>query len=95
MDPVVLLIVLAATFLALLLLAVAVWLIWVRPFVRKAGAQTSAPDSLAALVADFATSWIYSRGLLPWPLRLFALLLMLLLSEFVFTLIVLLVFIVE
>jgi hypothetical protein len=84
-----LVLVLAVLFLGLLVLAVMVWLIWVRPFVKKAGARTASPFTLAALVADLATSMIYSRGPLPAPVRFFALLLMLLLSDLVLMLIVL------
>ena len=84
------LLILALVFLALLVLALAVWAIWVRPFVKRQGARTGSPYSLASLVTDFATSLIYSRGPLPWPLKFFAVLLALLAAVAVFAVLVVL-----
>lgn len=80
----------ALVFVALLLVALLVWAIWVRPYVKKAGARTASPYSLAALVQDFATSLLWSRGMLPWFLRVFAVILVMLAADLI--LVVLLLF---
>ena len=83
MNHAVVFLVLGLVFLGLLMLAFLVWAIWVRPFVKRAGARTASPYSLVALVADFSTSLIYNRGPMPWFLRFFAVLLILLASDLV------------
>ncbi|MBI5386582.1 MAG: hypothetical protein HZA90_18075 [Verrucomicrobia bacterium] len=84
MNQTTLLFILALVFLGLLVLALLVWAIWVRRFVKRSGARTASPYSLAALVTDLSTSLIYSRGRLPWFIRFFAVLLALLVSTFIF-----------
>jgi hypothetical protein len=71
--------------------ALLVWALWVRPYAKRARLRSSSPYSLTALVADFSTGLIYSRGRLPWFLRLFGLLLMLLASDLVLIVVVFLV----
>lgn len=85
-----LILVLGLVFVGLLMLALLVWAIWVRSYVRKAGARTASPYTLAALVVDLSTSLIYSRGRLPWSVRIFATLLFLLASDLVLVVLLLL-----
>jgi len=81
---------LAGFFVALLVLAIAVWAIWVRPFARKSGARLGSPYTLAALVHDFGASLTYGRGPLPLSLSFFGFLLIAMLSDVILILIVVL-----
>ena len=77
------LLILALLFIGLLLLALLVWAFGVRPYVKKSGARPSSPFTLVALVADFSTGLLYSRGRLPRSLRFFGLILALLVTDVV------------
>jgi hypothetical protein len=79
-----LILILGGVFLALLGLSVLVWAVWVRPYAKRTGARTGSPFSLATLVTDFSTGLLYSRGQLPFPLKLFGLLLILMASDLLF-----------
>ena len=86
-DPV--LMVLGVLLAAMLLAALAVWLLCVRPYVKRVGARMSSPYTLAALVADFSTSLIYSRGRLPPMIRFFGFLLIAMAADLVLMLLLL------
>ncbi len=82
---------LALLFVALLVLALMVWAGGVRRYLREKGAETASPHSLAALLMDFCTGLRVSQNRLPWSLRLYGLLLMLLGADLVLIVLVLLV----
>lgn len=81
MTPTQLILILAVVFMGLLVVAILLWAVAVRPFVRRSGARTARGDSLASLVMDFSTSLIYSRGRLPWTIRIFGGVLLLLVAD--------------
>ncbi len=76
-----LLVVLALSFVGLLLLALLVWAVWVRSYLKQKGVRTGSPYSLASLVTDFSAGLNYSHGRLPFALKFFALLLILMTSD--------------
>ena len=78
-----LMLVLALAFVVLLILAITMWALWVRPHAQRTGGRTGRRSSMASVVTDFATSLTYSRGRLPWTLRVFGVVLALMLSDLV------------
>jgi hypothetical protein len=91
MSQTTLLLILALLFVSLLALALLVWAVWVRRFVRRSGGRTASPYSMTALIADFSTSLTYGRGHLPWSIRLFALILILMAADAVFAVLLVLI----
>ena len=61
----------------LVALALVLWAIFVRPFVKLCGGRKSPAHSLVAPIADFGTCLIYRRGPLPWRLRIYGVVLVL------------------
>jgi hypothetical protein len=74
----------------LLALALLLWAVCVRRYVRQCGGRTAPLHSLAAPLADFGTCLVYRRGPLPWHVQFYAVVLILIGADMALALVLLL-----
>ena len=73
----------------LIVLALLLWAVCVRRYVKQCGGRTSPSHSLVAPLADFGTCLVYRRGPLPWALQLYAVVLILIGADMALALVLL------